>query len=628
MSTWIVTILLFAPLLGGLGAFIWKNSKLSIVGTSLTFIGSIFLLLSHTEVSASFEWLPTYEVSILIDHIALMLIALVALVSTMVQVFSLAYMKDDAGLDRYYCKLGFFTFSMIGLLIADHLILLFVFWELVGLASYLLIGFWYRKEGVPSSARLAFMVNRIADVSLLAGILMLDKSNHFISQSLQTWPVLPSILIAIGAFGKSAQLPFSGWLTKAMVGPTPVSALIHAATMVAAGVYLLFRVSPSLHETALVVIALVGTLTALYGGLCALMQHDIKRILAYSTISQLGYMIMGIGVGGAMASLLHLFTHAFFKAGLFLGAGAIIHFMHQVSHVDAQDMRNMGGLRSKLPWTYRSFLICALALAGLPLFSGFISKEGIIIAGWEWASTIGQWAYVVPDVALITAFLTALYIGRMVLLVFWGENRLNQAVDGFVESSAMKIPLLVMATGSLWFFYNWNPLAHESWLLSWVSDATLATDDFVSMIVTFLSLIMAFAGLMLAYSFFKPGSNYNQSYAQAKGGKYLFLIEGFYLTSAYQTFATGIEWIAKRSYQVDSRIVDGGIHFIAIGGVVFSKVIALIDRFIIDGPVNLIGYFSRLIGKALAGISSRDIQTQLAWLLVGVILILILTLFF
>ena len=629
--TLLIIILLTAPLAGGVLAFFLKpvSDLLSIAGVSISFLVAIYLLLLNFEFKGVFEWLPGYKLTVLADSVALILISLVTLVSTLVYIFSVEYMKADGGKNRYFLKLGFFVSSMIGLLLADHLILLFVFWELVGLASYLLIGFWYQKEGVPASARLAFMVNRVADVALLAGILFLNASGILqISEFENTWLLLPSLLVAIGAFGKSAQFPFSGWLIKAMVGPTPVSALIHAATMVAVGVYLLFRVSPFMHPDALMTITLIGTFTALYGGLCALMQHDIKKVLAYSTISQLGYMVLGTGVGAPEASLFHLFTHAFFKAGLFLGVGVIIRFMHQVTQKDAQDMRNMGGLRSHLPWTYRTFLICSMSLAGLPLLSGFMSKEGIIIAGWEWANSVGTWAYIVPDIALVTAFLTALYVGRMLLLVFWGESRLKESMSLFSEVVQLKLPLIILAFGSLWIFYGRHPMAHETWLTLFWGKSFEPGFDMVAAMVMFLSLLMAIGGLVLAFSFFKQGTNYNRSYSQMTSGRFPTVLDGLYLTSLYQVFGKGVEKIAEFTFWVDRRIFDGLVHFIGIGGVVLSKVIALIDRFLVDGLINLAGYASGLIGKLLARLSSKDLQTQLAWLLVGIILILSWILFF
>ena len=627
MKELLIILSLFLPLVGGLLSALFHKPIVAILSMALSLVVSALALMVGVNLQVSLEWLPGYSIGIIVDDTTLILTCLVIFISLLVHIFSLEYLKDDLGKNRYFAKLGLFTFSMIGLLMADHLILLFVFWELVGLTSYLLIGFWYKKEGVPSSARLAFMVNRVADVALLIGILMLNKDGSLnISEMNGTWLFLPSILIAIGAFGKSAQLPFSGWLTKAMVGPTPVSALIHAATMVAAGVYLLYRVGPFMHETALICIAVIGTLTAFYGAVCALFQHDIKKVLAYSTISQLGYMTMGVGVGAGSAAIFHLFTHAFFKAGLFLGAGAIIHYLHQATDKDAQDMRNMGGLKDSLPWTYRTFLICSLALAGIPLFSGFMSKEGIILAGWEWANQTGTWSYLIPDLGLITAFITALYVGRMVLLVFFGENRVSRSIS-FTENLQIRLPLALLAIGSIWVFFNWNPLAHETWLQSfWVVNDLPAEGS--STLVMLLSIILSFAGLALAYSFFKSGSTYEQSYAGFGQQKFKVLIGGFYLVALYEYFGKLVSQCAEFLGKVDEKVVDGVLHLLGIGTVVLSKVAALIDRFVVDGPVNLMGFVSTAIGGRLAVLSSRSIQGQLMWLMVGVILILIWILFF
>ncbi|MEP5612548.1 MAG: proton-conducting transporter membrane subunit, partial [Cyclobacteriaceae bacterium] len=322
----LISLILFLPLLGGFADYLLTDSNRLVSSAFLkgSLMVSIYLLISLDDTYlAKWDWLSNFQIGIFVDKTTVILLVLVSLISLLVHIFSMEYMREEAGKHQYFAKLGFFTFSMMGLLVSDNLILLFVFWELVGFSSYLLIGFWYQKEGVPNAARTAFMVNRVADVALLAGILLLNATSDtiFISEFGETFFFLPSLLIAIGAFGKSAQLPFSGWLVKAMVGPTPISALIHAATMVAAGVYLLFRIGPFLDPNVLIVVALVGAATAFYGALSAVVQNDVKKVLAYSTISQLGYMVVGIGVGAEEASLFHLWTHAFFKTGLFLGAG-------------------------------------------------------------------------------------------------------------------------------------------------------------------------------------------------------------------------------------------------------------------------------------------------------------------
>lgn len=627
----ILSLILFLPLIGGLIGYIIKSSagKITTTFLAISFILSIIqLILLKSPLLFSWDWVSSIELGIRVDQPAALLIVLVTFISLLVHVFSQEYMREEAGDNRYFAKLGFFTFAMIGLLIADHLILLFVFWELVGLASYLLIGFWYAKDGVSSSARMAFMVNRVADVALLGGILLLNTTETLlISEFNQAWLFLPSLLITIGAFGKSAQLPFSGWLTKAMVGPTPVSALIHAATMVAAGVYLLFRVAPFFPVEVLSIIAFVGIFTAFYGALCAITQHDIKKVLAYSTISQLGYMVMGIGVGACEASIFHLWTHGFFKAGLFLGAGSIIHFLHQSSKLDAQDIRTMGGLKTKLPWTYRSFLICGLALAGLPLFSGFMSKEGIIIASWKWAEGVGSWGYLVSDLAFFTALLTAFYVGRMIFLIFWGESRGDFEKEKSVhsESRTISIPLLLLAIGSLWFIYDLSPLSHHSWLQAFIGEIPSGVDPFITISTTIISVVLAVAGLTLAYFLFRSQSNYTKSYQSMKnpsgpGGKFLF--NGFYFVRLYELTGNISLRLGNALAIIDHKILDQILHLMAIVSVVLGKTVSVIDRFFIDGIVNGTAWLSGAIGKRLAGVNARESQMQLIWLLVGVILIL------
>ncbi|MEM8938563.1 MAG: NADH-quinone oxidoreductase subunit L [Bacteroidota bacterium] len=627
-SLWFFLIIAILPLIGGLIGYFSSEKKTVFAITSIviSFLLTVLGIVSFSgEVFFSSEWLNDFEVTIFIDRTSLLLIALVTFISFLVQVFSLEYMGEDPGKNRFYAKLGLFVFSMIGLLLADNLLLLFIFWELVGLSSYLLIGFWYKKKGVSQSARMAFMVNRVADTALLAGILLLysQTKNLSIANLSGNISFLPSILIAIGAFGKSAQFPFSGWLTKAMVGPTPVSALIHAATMVAAGVYLLFRTAPYLHPHAMTIIAYMGIVTAFYGAICAIIQYDIKKILAYSTISQLGYMAMGVGVGAMEASLFHLFTHAFFKAGLFLGAASIMHFLHKIRAKDAQDLRFMGGLKTRLPWTYRSFLVCGLALAGLPFFSGFMSKDGILLGSWVFAHDHGGWTYLIPDLGLITAMLTAFYVGRMILLIFWGEARFTNGI-AISEKNVVSVPLALLAMFSVWIFHDWNPMSHQGWIFSLL--AITKSHESVGSLIPYLSILLAIAGMILAYSLFKPGTNYNNTITEmnepvSKSVNVVF--HGFYLTHLYENVGKFFKSISQVSILVDQKGIDPLLHFSAVSSVVFSKVLALIDRFIVDGPVNLLAYLSGYIGRRFAGLSSRDGQTQLGWLLLIVTLVLI-----
>jgi NADH-quinone oxidoreductase subunit L len=410
-----------------------------------------------------------------------------------------------------------------------------------------------------------------------------------------------------------------------MVGPTPVSALIHAATMVAAGVYLLFRVSPFLDVDVLIIVAFVGSFTTLYGAISAITQNDIKKVLAYSTISQLGYMVVGIGVGAGEASLFHLWTHAFFKAGLFLGAGAVIHYLHQLAkeenrELDAQDMRIMGGLRNKLPWTFFSFLICGFALAGLPLFTGFMSKEGILLATWAWAEQLGTWAYIIPDIALITVLITAFYIGRLIMLVFFGESRLD-SVSGkfmFLESVYIRVPLILLALGSIWLVHDFDPFAHHSVLDPFLGKNLAKSDSFIATYSVGISIFFSLIGLMLAFSLFKSKTIYSETYrnslpSSSFGGRLIF--NGFYLSNVYQLVGT-YSYILSKGFILIEKAIDSFLHFIAIGGVVLAKVLAIVDRLIVDGVVNLSAYIASFLGKITSGLHAREVQWQMIWLII------------
>ncbi|MEO1655168.1 MAG: NADH-quinone oxidoreductase subunit L, partial [Bacteroidota bacterium] len=400
---------------------------------------------------------------------------------------------------RYFGLLGFFTFAMLGLVLANNLLMLYVFWELVGLSSYLLIGFWYQKRKAYRAAKKAFLVNRLGDVGLLIGLILTflyfdTWEIEMIKEKLQeaslafnlaNWELgIIALCLFCGALAKSAQFPLHFWLPDAMEGPTPVSALIHAATMVAAGVYLMARFYFLINLDAGIGMAFIGAITIFLGAFSALVQNDIKKVLAYSTISQLGYMILALGVGGYTAGLFHLFTHAFFKAGLFLGAGAIIHALHKLEkkvdfQFDPQNIYLMGGLGKKLPFVFLTFSICSLSLCGLPLFSGFLSKDSILIASWAWAEALGQggsWLfYLIPLTAFMGVFLTALYMGRLLWLVFGGSfvldklYRRKQKAFALLEDipNLMKIPLGLFAFMSLAFVFSLNPVSAEgSWLLS------------------------------------------------------------------------------------------------------------------------------------------------------------------
>ena len=622
----LLLVILFLPLISGLVAFISKYSAIVLtIGVGLSFLFSLALIFEQPVIHFEWLWVEGIIFSIRIDRMAAVLIALVNFISLLVLIYSGKYMEEDrGGAKRYFAYLGFFVFSMLSLLMADHLLLLFVFWELVGLFSYLLIGFWYQKEEVPTAAKTAFMVNRAADALLLTGILLLFGNSFDLTIAFEStrWPVFPAVLIAIGAFGKSAQLPFSGWLLKAMAGPTPVSALIHAATMVAAGVYLLVRLSPFLPEEVLNFVAISGCLTACYAAVCAIFQHDIKKVLAFSTISQLGYMVLGIGVRADDAALFHLITHAFFKAGLFLGAASVINVMHHVHRHDPQNMRYMGGLKNKMMRTCGAFVLCSLALSGLPLFSGFLSKDTILFNVWLFAETTGSWAYIISGVAIFTVFLTSFYVLRMVLLVFFGNSRTDFNNYKYKESKRLYFPLAILGILSLFIFFNPNPFGHSSWLIEYMG---FPIHYVTGGIVPFLSILMVILGVVLAFYFFRPTSKYALNYLENSGFKPkpgIFVRKSLQLGEWYHKVGIAVYKLSLAAAYLDRKAIDPTLHFISVGSVVGSKVLALMDRFLVDGPVNLVASFLSFMGKRFAGLSARDGQTQLTWLLVIVILIL------
>jgi NADH-quinone oxidoreductase subunit L len=411
----------------------------------------------------------------LLDPLTALMCVMVTFVGLLIFVFSTGYMRDDARAKQFFCFLSLFAAAMLGLIVANSLLLLFVCWELVGLASYLLIGFWFQKPEAAAAAKKAFITTRIGDLGLLIGLLWLQDSAGTLllyddGQGLLEPAVLAGLggstaiglLLFCGAVGKSGQFPLHVWLPDAMEGPTPVSALIHAATMVAAGVFLMARVFPLLTPDALTVIAFTGAITALLGALIASAQNDLKRILAFSTVSQLGYMMLALGVGSWTAAIFHLLTHAFFKALLFLGAGSVIHAAHH-----EQDIRQLGGLRGPMRVTFATFAVGMMALAGVPfLFSGFWSKEAILHAAHGWG---------VSQIPLYTGLaavvLTAFYMTRLLVETFFGRARSEHAAHAHESPAVMTVPLVLLAACAIllglfawpspWLQHVLDPKAHD-----------------------------------------------------------------------------------------------------------------------------------------------------------------------
>jgi len=490
-----LTVLL-APLLDFL-ILIFFGKKLSRqgdwYGTGVLFLclglASFILIQKLTvfeePISFAFHWLDfgnvpvlgslTVTLGITIDNLSAIMMVVVCIVSALVHLFSIGYMHGDVRYARYFAYLGLFTFSMLVIVLTNNFFTMYVGWELVGLSSYLLIGHWYEKKAASDAAMKAFIVNRIGDVGMFTGIMILYFTFHTfgfreifegmsagqIPFGSQSWLTAAGILIFCGAIGKSAQFPLHVWLPDAMEGPTPVSALIHAATMVAAGVYLVARTFPMMTADALMVIAYIGAITAFISATIAITQNDIKKVLAYSTISQLGYMIMGLGVGAYTAGFFHLVTHAMFKAGLFLGSGSVIHAMHHAlhhagdHHTDPQDIRSMGGLRKKMPVTFTAFLIYSLAISGVPLTSGFLSKDSILAGTLAFGNLTGH--YLIPIVGFLVAGMTAFYMFRLVILTFAGSHADAHRIEEIRESPwTMTLPLILFAVLSLFIFYSFR----------------------------------------------------------------------------------------------------------------------------------------------------------------------------
>jgi NADH-quinone oxidoreductase subunit L len=466
-------IILFLPLLaaGVIALFTQRDGKfsaqLSIAAVVLSFLVScgVFLMFKDAKLvpTTPLNWLNLgdlkVDIGLRLDPLSLLMLLVVTGVGSAIHIYSFGYMKDDRCMGRYFASLSLFMFSMLGIVLANNLVMMFIFWELVGVSSYLLIGFWYEKPAAADACKKAFITNRLGDFGFLLGIIIVwamartvefDGIEAWIKSHPEEWGGVAAIagfLLFCGAMGKSAQFPLHVWLPDAMEGPTPVSALIHAATMVAAGVYMLCRIfflfgAHSIWPaplgfldgvTALDIIAWIGGITALLAALMAVQQNDIKRILAYSTLSQLGYMVMAVGLAGPTASMYHLTTHAFFKALLFLGAGSVIYACHH-----EQNIWHMGGLRKKMPVTFWTFLLGTMALCGVPPLSGFYSKDAIL-------ATASENSVFLFILASLVAFLTTFYMSRLVLVTFFGANRSEHAGHAHESPKVMVWPLVVLA---------------------------------------------------------------------------------------------------------------------------------------------------------------------------------------
>ena len=695
-AAWPLWLIILLPLLtfGGALALGPRRARFS-SGLALGLMGLAFAsalwLLTQTWGSATLHWRFTWidlagtwfdrpplrlTGGLRADGLAALMTTLITGVSLLVHVFSLSYMRGEPHFNRYWAYLGLFAAAMLLIVLADNLLFIYLGWELVGASSYLLIGFWYHREAPARASQKAFLVNRIGDVGFLLGMLILlaqcgtldlaalqalaqnwsldagqwqaiiplESGDYARRELSQGWLTAMGILLFGGCIGKSAQFPLQVWLPDAMEGPTPVSSLIHAATMVAAGVYLMARIYFLLDQTALTYLAITGSLTALMAALAALAQWDIKRVLAYSTISQLGYMVMALGVGARDMALLHLFTHAFFKCALFLGAGAVIHQLHHAFHglspqPDAQDLRQMGGLRRHLPQTFWLYLLPMLALAGLPLTSGFLSKDGILVAAWAWANAHGGLAWLIPFSGLLTAGLTALYMARHAWLIWGGAVVRGLPAGGappHEPDALMRAPLALLALGSLWIVFGPSPLAAEqSWLLAGLDQAgeplallgrvAIAEGHTAHVVVPLASVLLTLAGLgwgTWRYRTFRAETLPPVLHTH------------FFQDRAYtRGVAQPVLWLSRALAWFDRRVIDGLVNL--VGGMVvhnrrelplpsLSQLAAAFDTRVIDGLVNAVVAGVGATGRLLRKVQSGKAQQYLLLALLGILLVVVL----
>ena len=571
----------------------------------------------------SHTWLTIGEleikIGILMDPLTAIMLVVVTGVSLMVQIYSLGYMQRHE-YSRYYAYMSIFTTSMVGIVLARSILQVYVFWELVGLSSYLLIGFWHQRPAAAAAAKKAFLITRIGDVGLLLAILYLFvQKDFFLSQGLNPFEI-PDILgsvggltsfavtwlslgIFAGAVGKSAQFPLHTWLPDAMEGPTPVSALIHAATMVAAGVFLIVRFFGLISEsdTALTVVALIGGFTAVFAAGMGLVMYDIKRVLAYSTVSQLGYMVAAVGIGVPAVAMFHLFTHAFFKALLFLGSGSVNHA------TGTFDMRYMGGLRRHMKWTYFTFVIGALSLAGIFPLAGFWSKDEILLDAWHGGDAVSQ---VVFWLAFATVFLTAFYMFRVIYMTFHGkfrggiekEDPANAGHGVHLAESpwVMVVPLAILAVASVGAGYLFNPLndlgnipAH--WFVEFLGGHVKDFD----LVIAGASTAVALLGIGLATLMYQTGTISPQSVGRIFSPVRNLLFRKYYMDELYEGVL-----VFRLFYQ-------GGVRFLD-----------WFDREVVDRIVDYIGLVSRNAGRAVAPVQNGQVQAYGIVVSLGMLLIL------
>ncbi|MGE5849370.1 MAG: NADH-quinone oxidoreductase subunit L [Candidatus Methylomirabilota bacterium] len=654
---WLVPVL---PLLGVLvnGIFgRWTRGRAHVLGVGTTGISFLIAMGIFLQAMSGwslnwdlYSWVPVADfhatVGFQVDPLSAVMMLVVTFVGFVIHVYSVGYMHGDPGYARFFTYMNLFMTSMLVLVLANNYLLMFLGWEGVGLCSYLLIGFWYQKQTASDAGKKAFIVNRIGDAGFLLGLFIIWQifgSLHYA----EIFPMIPEVQDALnrsslfgltagtwltlmlfaGAVGKSAQLPLYVWLPDAMEGPTPVSALIHAATMVTAGVYMVARSSPLFNAApiSLTVVAVIGAATAVFAATIALVQNDIKRVVAYSTISQLGYMFLGAGVGAYASAIFHLATHAFFKALLFLGAGSVIHGLS-----GEQDIRKMGGLRKHMPITAWTFLIGALANAGIVPLAGFWSKDQIlhaaIASGHTWLWALGA----------AGAFCTAFYMFRLYFVVFEGESRVDHHVAHHIHESprVMVIPLMILAFFAVVAgFFGYSP--EHSPYYSFINPVFQAAaegaehhgPDELTMAV--ISVAIAGAGILLAYQMYMRRREMADRLADRFPGLYRLLLNKYWVDELYiAVFVDLGKWVCHRFWTVDAKGVDGAVNGSSALTVFLSQISARFDFRGVDGLVNRIADLIQGSSQVFRRLQTGVIQNYLLAMAMGIFVIVSLFFFF
>jgi NADH-quinone oxidoreductase subunit L len=636
LASFVITVFVIRPFFNRASRFAGYLAILTILSSLVLSVWALQSTLGHEAPIgwSVHEWLKIgvldIGVGILMDPLTAIMLVVVTGVSLMVQVYSQGYMKADPGYSRYFAYMSLFTAAMLGMVLASNMVQMFVFWELVGLCSYLLIGFWYHRPAAAAAAKKAFIVTRIGDFGLLLALLYLFlHRGDFAAEGLNVFLIsdinegvraglLGSMVVTwlglgifAGAVGKSAQFPLHVWLPDAMEGPTPVSALIHAATMVAAGVFLVARMFPVIEASAITMntVALIGGFTAIFAATMGLVSNDIKRVLAYSTVSQLGYMMLALGVGAYGPAIFHLLTHAFFKALLFLGSGSVNHA------TGTFDMRYMGGLRKVMPWTYAVMLIGSLSLAGIFPLAGFWSKDEVLASAWGAGGIVGQAVF---WLGLVTVFLTAFYVFRMFYMTFHGSFRGQNQTDGHSESSGehktklaespwvMVLPMVILAIPAILGGYLVNApnslgAIPAHWLSSFLSTELVEFHaPHVNILLAIISMLVALAGIGLASLMYLRRRVSPETLVQK---------------------LKPLHVLASRKYYMDELYEDLVVTRFLYKGV--SRLAAWLDEAVIDRAVDLVGWCTRTIGRLLTHLQTGQVQSYGLGITAGLLLILV-----